>query len=323
MGENSKIGWTDHTFNPWIGCQKVSPGCANCYAKRDWDHRRHVAKWGPMGTRILTSEANWRKPLKWDREAANTGNRPKVFCASLADMFEDWNGLLKYFNSEYLNYCKNCDEITDGPSCPRCENFDIPWLKMADIRRRMFQLIDATPNLDWLLVTKRPDNIRRMWKPKEWKSQLEADSINETGYLHRPNIWLIASVENQAAADERIPELLGCRELVPILGLSCEPLLEHIEFSDVSKRSDAIQQLGKPALSGIDWVIGGGESGPDSGPNARREMDMSAMESLHRQCEQAGVAFFCKQDSGRKEGQQGRIPDHIWNTKQFPSSSSP
>ena len=88
MGENSKIEWTDHTFNPWIGCQHVSPGCDHCYAEAMMDHRYGKVEWGPHGERKRTSEGNWKNPVRWNREARDFkrehGRRPRVFCASLA-----------------------------------------------------------------------------------------------------------------------------------------------------------------------------------------------------------------------------------------------
>jgi protein gp37 len=92
MAENSGISWTDNTFNPWMGCTKVSPACKFCYAERDMDHRHGKVAWGPSGTRVLTSDQNWQKPVKWNREADKSGKRLRVFCASLADVFEDWQG---------------------------------------------------------------------------------------------------------------------------------------------------------------------------------------------------------------------------------------
>lgn len=88
MGQDSKIEWTDHTFNPWTGCTKVSPACAHCYAEA-WAKRTGIVQWGDSAPRRRTSEANWRQPLIWDREAAKAGVRRRVFCASLADVFED------------------------------------------------------------------------------------------------------------------------------------------------------------------------------------------------------------------------------------------
>lgn len=291
MGEVTGVSWAHHSLNLWIGCQKVSEGCLNCYAERMQQVWKQ-AHWGPEsagGTRTRTTQDHWDKLLKWNDKAGDAGERRRVFINSQSDFFEDWTSNVGQVGRQFTT------------------------LGLDDLRRDAFELFDQCYNLDILLVTKRPQNARRM-TPVHAPLQLDGTRLERP----RNNVWLLTSVEHQAAADERIPELLKCRDLVGVLGISAEPLLEHIEFSDVSKRSDAIQQLGKPALSGIDWVIGGGESGPDSGPNARREMDMSAMESLHRQCEQAGVPFYCKQDSWRKDGQQGRIPDHIWNTKQFP-----
>jgi protein gp37 len=135
MGENSAIQWTDHTFNPWIGCQRVSPGCVNCYA----EHRNTFVRiqrkagnelWGPKGARQVTSDANWKKPLTWNRAAEKAGRRFRVFCASLADVFEDRRDL-------------------DAP------------------RARLFELIESTPHLDWQLLTKRIDRVMEM-VPESW-----------------------------------------------------------------------------------------------------------------------------------------------------------
>lgn len=124
MAENSKIEWTDHTFNPWEGCTKVSDGCKHCYAEAR-ANRFGTVKWGPTGQRRRTSAANWRKPLAWNRQAKAEGRRYRVFCASLADVFED------------------------KPDQP----------EMDDWRRELFQMIVNTPHLDWLLLTKRPELV--------------------------------------------------------------------------------------------------------------------------------------------------------------------
>jgi protein gp37 len=125
MGENSKIEWTDHTFNPWIGCTKVSDGCKHCYAEALMDKRYGRVKWGPQGTRQRTSADNWRKPLQWNKQAVKEDKHYRVFCSSLADVFED------------------------NP-------------QLTEWRADLFNLIAETPNLDWLLLTKRPENINRM-----------------------------------------------------------------------------------------------------------------------------------------------------------------
>lgn len=245
MGQNSAIEWTDHTFNPWMGCAKVSDGCKHCYAETMMDKRWGKVEWGPQGTRVRTSAANWNQPLKWNREAEAAGVRRRVFCASLADVFEDRPAL-------HL------------------------W------RTDLFKLIDATPHLDWLLLTKRPENVVKMvlW---------DAPGCKPSG-----NVWFGTSVENQVTADERIPHLLRIPAAVRFL--SVEPLLGKIEFSNVTKRSDAVFQLGKKAMDGIHWVIVGGESGPKARP-----MHPDWARSIRDQCLAAGVPFFFKQTGGQQK----------------------
>lgn len=159
--KNSNIEWTTHTFNPWIGCTKVSDGCKNCYAEaldRRWGHKR----WGPTAARVRTSEANWKKPLQWNAEAAKAKRRDRVFCASLADVFDDH------------------------------ESVDPHW------RADLFNLIDSTPHLDWLLLTKRPENIQRFMP-----------NLAESEHMWpRANVWLGTTVENQEQSEKRIPHLL-------------------------------------------------------------------------------------------------------------------
>lgn len=129
MGANTTIEWTDFTFNPWLGCQKISPACDNCYAEA-WDKRYHGGEhWGANAPRQITSDANWRNPLAWNRAAERLGQRRRVFCASLADVFDN--------------------------AAP------------AGARERLWGLISETPWLDWQLLTKRPQNIAKML-PSDW-----------------------------------------------------------------------------------------------------------------------------------------------------------
>ena len=179
--ENSKIEWCHHTFNPWIGCAKVSQGCANCYAEELMDTRYGRANWGVDGTRVRTSDAYWRKPLAWNRKARIEGVRYRVFCASLADVFEDREDLEEW-------------------------------------RDDLFNLISATPNLDWLLLTKRPENVNRI----VGESRGDCYWIEESAGKGNGNIWIGTSVENQEQADKRIPELLKIPARVRFL--SMEPL---------------------------------------------------------------------------------------------------
>ncbi|HEY6030479.1 MAG TPA: DUF5131 family protein [Gaiellaceae bacterium] len=124
MTENSKIEWTAHTFNPWIGCTKVSPACDSCYAEAMMATRWGKVRWGPGEARLRTSESNWRQPLKWNARAAALGSQPFVFCASLADVFDN--------------------------------EVDPAW------RSDLFALIGSTPRLVWLLLTKRIGNAAKM-----------------------------------------------------------------------------------------------------------------------------------------------------------------
>jgi protein gp37 len=122
MGENTKIEWCDHSWNPWVGCTKISPACDHCYAE-SWAKRTgHPELW--QGNRRRTSAANWKQPIKWNREATERGIRFRVFCASLADVFDN-----------------ACDD---------------QW------RADLFGLIRLTPNLDWQLLTKRIGNVPTM-----------------------------------------------------------------------------------------------------------------------------------------------------------------
>ena len=181
MGQDSKIEWTHHTFNHWWGCIKVSPGCEHCYAETLSKRYGHSI-WGPAKTtqRRTFGEKHWVEPLKWDRLAQVSGERKRVFCASMADVFED------------------------HPQLP-------------SEREKLWALIEQTPMLDWLLLTKRPENVNRML-PDMW----------ELGGLPS-NIWIGTSVENQEQADKRIPELLKVPARVRFL--SCEPLLGPVDLS--------------------------------------------------------------------------------------------
>jgi protein gp37 len=334
MAENSKIEWCDHTFNPWIGCTKVSEGCANCYAEADFDKRRHYAKWGPSGTRVMTSQANWKKPLAWNRKAEKESVRYRVFCSSLADVFEDWQGCICNHNGKMICVGKDGELIkaqNDTHLLDLSSRGGCSLLSMDCLRKKLFELIDETPHLDWLLVTKRPENIRKMWPgtgaPIPGKKPLVRNI-----HTYRQNIWLFTSVENQEQADKRIPELLRCRDLSPVLGLSCEPLLGPIdlgpyfppmEFEKWNNKGDGLPY----PFRGPDWVIAGGESGPNARP-----MHPDWVRSLRDQCKLASVPFLFKQwgeflppscfDDGTEvqkvgKNKAGRLLDGIeWN--EFP-----
>lgn len=240
MGERTNISWCDHTFNGWIGCEKVSPGCKNCYAAVDTYARvsasRGLPLWGPGSSRHVTSEANWRKPLAWSRAAEREGVRRRVFCSSLSDVFEDRPDLVQ----------------------PRA---------------RLIGLIRETPALDWLLLTKRPENAARLWADA-W-----AHYGDDAKWL--PNVWLGTTCEDQRRADERIPHLLDVPAAVRFV--SYEPALGPVDFA-------AIRFAGLPAILNLDWIIVGGESGPGARP-----FDLAWARSVVQQCKAADVSCFVKQ----------------------------
>jgi len=276
MGENSGIQWTTHTFNPWVGCQRVSPGCTNCYAEAydkrvgglPKNQRKNPAvaelRWGPKAPRVRTSLANWRKPIAWNEAAELAGERHRVFCASLSDVFEEH------------------------------ETIDARW------RLELFSLIRQAPRLDWLLLTKRPEAINRTLEsvlalsactPAGRRDYVSSDD----GFVATrlwvaqwlsgkapPNVWLGTTVEDQQRANERIPELLKVDAAVRFLSL--EPLLERVDLATWL----APESLGR---SNIDWLIIGGESGPKARP-----FSLDWARSLVRQARGVdGCAPFVKQ----------------------------
>jgi protein gp37 len=224
MGDNTAIAWTDHTFNPWMGCHKVSDGCKHCYAETLTKGRMGLDVWGLTGHRRRTGKGTWNKPYRWNLDAMLHGERRRVFCASLADLFED----------------------KEGPN---------QW------RADVFELIRQTPWLDFQLLTKRPENLERML-PDDWGA----------GW---PNVWLGTSIEDNRVV-ERAPILVSTPAVVHFV--SYEPALGPLDELD---------------LGHLEWIIFGGESGP-----GYRATDLEWARDMQRRCDEAGVAFFFKQDSG-------------------------
>lgn len=270
MGTDSGIAYVDHTFNPWIGCDKVSPGCKNCYAEVETfpriSKKRGLPLWGPNAARHRTSASNWRLPYRWNREAADAralaaieGNpyeRPRVLCASLCDICEDRRDL-------------------------------DPW------RTELWNLIEQCAELDWMLLTKRPECITRM-VPDTWlrlPDDCKCDYADSKHVCQGPragwpsHAWFGTSIEDQRAADERIPHLLE----VParVRWLSAEPLIRpldlsmHLQFFNV--------KTWKRAPSEIHLVVVGAEG------HGKRPCDLSWIRSIRDQCNDAGVACFIKQ----------------------------
>ncbi len=234
MGARSKIEWTDSTFNPWVGCTKIArtrgapSACDFCYAEK-WAKRSGQVSWGNHPRR-RTTDAYWRNPIAWNERAkvfqTKHGRRQRVFCASLADVFDN--------------------------------QIDPSW------RSDLFNLIRTCDQLDWQLLTKRPQNIRRML-PRDW----------DGGY---PNVWLGTTAEDARAYRQRVPHLLKVPSVVHFV--SYEP---------------AIGPLGPLEIDGLlpDWLIIGGESGVRS--DLIRYTDPQWARDAIAQCRRLGVASFLKQ----------------------------
>lgn len=241
MGKSTGIEWTDATFNPWWGCERVSPACAHCYAdsvaRRSgfgiWDNERHR----------FFGDRHWQPPLAWNAAAEAKGKPLFVFCASMADVFEDHPEL-------------------DSP------------------RERLWQLIDETPWLVWLLLTKRPENIAAM-------------TANVWGAAAPANVWLGTSIEN-ARWSFRVAQLTEVE--APAHFLSCEPLLGSLYESRGNREP--------LELTHVEWVIGGGESGP-----RHRACNPDHARELRDACRAAGVPFFWKQWGGRTPKAGGKTLD--------------
>lgn len=282
--------------------------------------------WGANGARVMGGPAYWRQALKWNRDAEAAGERRRVFCASLADVFEDWHGPVDNTDGEqlrrcecgFMGVCDNIDGFTeqgneDGREimrCPFCgvERSDMPWLTLDDVRANVFQMIDQTPWLDWLLLTKRPQNILKMWptySEKYGRTNPECDGRHAD---YRPNVWLITSVSDQPSYDFAAPHLWRCRDLAPVLGFSAEPLLEGFKIAHEYDGEKTRNWFGC-----WNWFIVGGESG-----GQRRDCGVEAIVDVVRQCQAAGVACFVKQDCANRSEQQGRIPPDVWAVKEFP-----
>jgi len=264
MGEKTEISWCDHTFNPWIGCTKISPGCDHCYAETLMDIRYGRVKWGPHGERVRTSDDNWKQPLRWAKKARaaqeawesapivgrsrERPHRPRVFCASLADWLDN----------------------------------AVPNEWRVDLAR----LIGQTWDLDWLLLTKRPENYERL---VPWDIDRPP-----------PNVWLGFTAEDQPHFDRRWPIM---REIpAAVRFCSYEPAIGPLRLFK--------EQNGYDYANGLNWLICGGESGPGYRPM------LSAWEQdIRVDCLRAGVSYYFKQMAGKRP-----IPMDFNLVREFPEN---
>lgn len=227
MAENTKIEWCDHTWNPWLGCTKVSPACDHCYAETMMDQRYGRVRWGAGEDRVRTSAVTWKAPFRWDRRAEAEGKRATVFCLSLGDIWDN--------------------------------EVDPLW------RRQAFEVMERTPNLTYLLLSKRIGNAIAMCDPMAGNPCLPL------------NAALGATVINQEEWDRDLPKLLHAGEMLGarFTFASVEPMLGPIEAKGLLPS----------------WVIVGGESG---GKDVR-PMRPAWARALRDQCQAAGVSFHFKQ----------------------------
>lgn len=319
MSEQTKIEWCDSTFNPWIGCTKISPACDHCYAEVSTPSRVNAVRWGAGQPRHLTK--TWGDPKRWNKQS---------YCECMSCGWRGESRACLTISSPNGFY----PPVSDAAGCPRCKRPTIKASRrrvfcasLADVfdnevpvwwREDLFELIRVTPNLDWLLLTKRPQNINRM-------VQMQG-AIADNGNRYLPdNVWLGTTVCNQEEADRNIPVLLKTREVIGsrVLFVSMEPLLGPVDLCRVGYEEDlgpeggwgfcdAVATWGD-VLTGdwtsaerrgtayvgheiafytsqLDWVIAGGESGHHARPS-----HPDWFRSLRDQCAAAGVPFLFKQ----------------------------
>lgn len=275
MGEQTGISWTDHTFNPWWGCARVSPGCEHCYAEtfaKRVGHSKGGSKlplWGVDAERRPASAASWAELVKWNAKAKRDGVRRRVFVASMADVFEV------------------------APERNASAN-----LVMDAGRKRLWSAIEDAPHLDFQLLTKRPENVKALVPWSSWPK----------------NVWLGVTAEDQARADERIPILLeiparvrfvSAEPLLEELNLSRYVFDREASIRKVMRGPAALNYDQADSViitSAIDWVIVGGESGPGGRPFA-----LEWARTVVEQCGPAGVACFVKQMGSRPTWMGGRV----------------
>jgi len=302
MAENTKIEWCDHSASPWHGCVEVHAGCDNCYARTMAKRNPGtLGVWGKDGTRVMS--ASFAKNCRrWNKSAKERGVIESVF-PSIMDPFEDWQGPILDSGGAQM--------FTDGGRFHFSDK--VRPLTMDDLRRDLFALIDECQSLRFLLLTKRPENVRRMWLPvsqeqkiRQWGGGLPGNCGLVDAGLFRPNAAILTSVSNQATADAMIPELLRCRDLVPTLGVSLEPMLGPVNLEPYLQY-EPFHENYKMTFSvndwrGIDWVIVGGESGHGSRP-----CRIDWVRSILDQCKEANVPCFIKQLGANVVSEHGNV----------------
>lgn len=314
MSENTKISWCDDSANFWWGCTKDGPGCLNCYAE-SLSKRYGNDLWGPNAPRryMPNAAATLRK---LNRKAQKEGRQRLVFLNSMSDFFERHEG--RVIDNHGRPLLINCGRGADGNIYPEGTTVEDDWgcrpLTIDDLRRIAFRLIDECQDLIFIILTKRPENVREMWpiEPtgREERPIPTLPPMPTLAPKFRENVWLLTSISTQREADSEISKLLKCRDLVPVLGVSAEPLLGAVDLTRIRRSDgweiDALRGVYSRQYDGevdepggieehpdgptLDWVIIGGESGRNARP-----FNLDWARSLIRQCREAGVKPFLKQ----------------------------
>lgn len=283
------ISWTDETWNPIVGCSRVSPGCQNCYAAttaasprlQQFSQYQKVRGWDG---KVEFVKSQLPKPFSWRKSK-------KIFVCSMSDLFHP--------------------------------NVRDEW------RDIVFAVAALNPQHTFQILTKRPEHARTYFAVGEsvlrarWEraaidycwsivGEQFGGLINLGLYFERtlfplPNIWFGVTTENQDTFDRRVPLLLKIPAVVR--WLSAEPLLGKIDLNLnlINKKGFLLSE------TAISWLVIGGESG-----KGYRDLDLKAMYSIVDQAIQYRIPIFIKQDSHYQSGKQGRIKDSIWNLKEFP-----
>lgn len=294
MAENSGVSYVDHSFSPWIGCTHKSPGCLHCCAESLMDKYLRKVEWGPRAMRVKTSEDYWKKPLHWNKTTWYE-------CGACG-----WRGSNVLTNPDEgplgIPYrCPKCGDDVVQPSRQRvlvllCDPFEVND-QVYNWQCQFFRLLGETPNLDWILLTKNPENISP-WAT-DWTGK-----IFDLWWADNLHVNLGISVENQKYAEERVGIMM--KNYYPFI-LSVAPMLGPVDLLRAAGgKEKTFKRLCK-------WVICEGESGKDF-----RTLDIAWAQDLRAQCQELGIPFYMKQDSGLKPERQGRLPDDLWNCKEFP-----
>ena len=310
MGANTKIQWADDSVNIWWGCQRHGTGCTNCYAEALASRFHPKWKlWGNAVDSVRLYMPNWESTLRRLNSKAEKEGQPRVvFVNSMSDFFEDFSGPLRVAGKNEETGERELHHTFYGPKRMRDGSVgrgvvmpgqmlrvrnEYRYATVGDLREEAFRVFDECQWLLLMLLTKRPENVRRMLPIKTGRRDAIKDGRANIDAWRRENVWLGTSIACQEDADRNVPELLKCRDLCAKTVLSIEPLIGPVDLDECWPGGMPSPGRG-PYVPGVDWVIVGGESGPNARP-----CDIAWIRSIVRQCKYAGVPCFVKQLGAR------------------------